>query len=268
MKACKIFLKIFFSILFVASITLNLIFGFSSTNKLIFGDNLESRISLYHNSKRQLEASNNFTLSFESSSKKDDEVIKKTIETSCETDSENTKKCSEIENHFINYELNKAIYLPGDNKAYFIEGEEKYFKTHGNTEILEIIDEEIYFLTRKLELIYIDTTQWNKEQEELIKDEKLRSKIEINSSVRFDIKNLSLLKEMTLIITKPMIDEENDETINHKQIFKFKFDGSDRLVEYLEEDSSTQESMCYKIKYESTKLNFPDSNEFVEKGGE
>lgn len=263
MKAVKIILIVLGCLLFAASITFNLIFGLSSTNKLIFGDNLDARITLFSNAATALDEDNlkNFTIFRETEEMSGDSLVKYKSTYSCETKKDVATKCARIAEKFVDSKLVATYYYPGDGKVYTDTSSESSFATDNTSSTYLSIAVESIKLVHLPELL-VDLDVWNKTQAQLYFDApELKPTKTIESSVKFDFKSFSLIKEVEITNNTPKKNYKTGEITTESIVVKLKFDSKDRVIEY----SNESEGCKTTISYSPTTLYFPDLNNFVSK---
>lgn len=246
MKILKVFFKIIFIVAFILSLGLNVVFAISSTNRLIFkGEDKDILLQLLYNAQNELLIIDDRSFVLELEQTEDGAIVKYKYDLSCEKNEEASElkyKCTQIATVYNEDNSVKRIsYFPGDDTRYVEQGETKSKEEYTNESLAtffkEMNNSGISSLSQGLDMLFNGP-----DREE--------SEISIDTSVRFDFKTFSLIKEVELIEKAP----------NGTLKLSYTFDGKDRLTSFTQYANilGTEHFQTLKIKYSSINHSFPN----------
>ncbi len=236
MKFLRIFLISLFVVIFVLSISFNVILGLSSTNSLIFKDSKEARMNLYTKASYTLDNVKSLTIVNDSPYNVGNITgfSKDTITCSIEGEETNCAMISTL--HDTEGTLLRTSYFPGDGYKYTINGTTKIKTAYPNASLSTTFSG--FFLGAKISMMY------------MVGDSS-------SSSAEFSFKTKTKFSFNTFSLVKTV----NASCKNGEKIYdySFTFDGKDRLEKvYSKEQDST-----LSFEYKKVTLSFPSFDQYT-----
>ncbi len=236
MRIFRRILKIFFVVVFVVSICLNVILGLSSDYSLVLKDNGTKRRQLANRAVLQLNNAGKVTFEDYNGDNKTKAIV------SCVNDTEKTTDnltCEQITYVYDdNNEVTKTVYFPGDGYKYVIDGDSKTKVAADDSAITTYVSGLYMGSIVYLYYMYYDTERPSQEYVSNFK-----------TKLNFNFSNFLLTRNVSYDI-KSSEDQTTKATLS--------FDSKDKLLAMKSGNSEL------KIKYNTTKFNYPSFNTFVE----
>ena len=228
---------VFFMILLVLSIGLNIMLGVSSTNNLIFKDDVSARITIMSNSLFELESSlESEGLSIKSTNQYPSNNGTATDRAYCKYESK-LEKCTMVSVLYDDKGVAvKTSYFPGDGFKYTVEGETKTKSYYSNDQLNAYVTNLFYGWGNTLTMLQYDSGA-------TIGD----ATVSYDTSMKFVFSKFSLLKTINCTFTRG----------ESKVAYAFNVDNKDRVTSLSIDGKASLE-----LSYSKNEITFPSFEDF------
>lgn len=229
-------LKILFVLIFIVSVCFNVVLGLSSDYSLVFKDSGVKRRQLANRAAIYIQNATKYTFEDYDSENKTKAIV------SCVKDNEKTSDnltCEQITYVYNDSnEVVKTVYFPNDGYKYISEGDSKTKMAIERTVVTNYASS--LYIGSAIYLYYMlyDTEKHNQ-----------TSTSDFKTKLNFDFNKFSLTRNVSF-----KIKQSETQILDVSLVFN----NDDKLLSMKSENNELS------IKYDTTKLNFPSFNSFVE----